>query len=121
MEVTWKAKDGKYFWSTWFQGQSLRLLSLAFILLSAADLLATLNTMPHGVKEGNALAQTVLHLQGVTGFVVYKALLVTLALGVIWFVDRRNPRLARGVLWGAILLMTFIALLHLSIIGGLLS
>ena len=107
----------RYFWSGWFDGQSFRLLAFVFALFSFVDLLATIRTMATGtVKEGNALADAVLKHYGNPGFIVYKLLLVLVILGTTWVVNRTNPRLAHGVLWGGILLMAVITLRHLAII-----
>lgn len=114
-------QETRYFWSGWFEGQSFGKLAAVFALLSFVDLLATLRTMATGlVHEGNALANSVLMAYGPMGFVAFKALLVLLVIGVTWVVDRSNPRLARGVLWGGILLMTVITLIHLANLASLL-
>lgn len=104
-----------YFWSGWFDGQSFAQLAGMFAVFSFVDLLATLRSIATGmVKEGNSLANSALQQYGIPGFITYKVLLVTLVIGAMWVVDRVNPRLARGVLWAGIIIMAFIAVLHLA-------
>ncbi len=109
----------RYFWSDWFTGQSVGLLYTTFVLLSTADLLATYKLLLNGVKEGNALANYVLRVYGIPGMFVYKILLVVIFGLSILFISRREPRLAQLILWGGILLMGVIALIHLTIMLGL--
>ena len=113
--------DVRYFWSGWIDRYSYAQLAIVFVLLSVADFLATTRMMPHGIKEGNALANAALDLDGPAGLAVYKSILVIAVLGILWLVHRSNPRLARGVLWGGITVMGVIALLHLAIISGMAS
>lgn len=120
MSMELASREGRYFWSDWFDGHSLALLSTTFALLSLADLVATLRMMLLGVvKEGNALADAVWIGHGPIGFIVYKTVLVTLIITLIWLVDQRNPRLARSVIGGAVVLMGAIALRHLAIMAAL--
>jgi len=108
----------RYFWSGWFEGHSLALLFMTFILLSLADLAATLRLMLAGIiREGNALANSIWQSNGPFGFIAYKAALVLVVLSAIWFVHTRNPKLARTVLYGGILVMGVVALRHIAIIG----
>ncbi|HEY3376313.1 MAG TPA: DUF5658 family protein [Armatimonadota bacterium] len=109
----------RFFWSEWFRGQSFATLSVVFALLSFVDLLATLRMMPFGVKEGNALANSTLMRYGPVGMIAWKILLVALVILTMRMVDRTNPALARGVLWGGILLMAVIVLIHLALISGM--
>lgn len=111
----------RYFWSDWFSGQSLALLATVFIMLSVADLVATQRLLPVGVKEGNALAALVLSHFGHVGFIVYKLALVAVVVLACVAIDRRDPGLARTILWGGILLMGVIALIHLAIMAGFTS
>lgn len=113
------SKEGRYFWSGWFAGYGFSTLAMVFVLLSAVDLLATVRLLPLGVQEGNALAVTALRQYGLAGFALYKTVLVGVILLTLSLVERRNARLAHAVLWGANLLMTYIALLHVSILSAM--
>ncbi len=114
MTLTWRAKDERYFWSDWFTGHGYRTLSWLFVLLSAVDLYATVRLLTVGGREGNALANGVLQQYGLPGFALYKIALVGVILLALYLVNQRNPRLAILVLWGANLLMTYIALWHIA-------
>ena len=120
MEQDISSREVRYFWTGWFDGHSLTLLATTFILLSLADLVATLRLMTMGViHEGNALANAVWGLHGPVGFVAYKTVLVALIIALIGLLHQRNARLARTIIWGGILLMSVIALRHLAIIAAL--
>lgn len=114
MELT--RKDGQYFWVGWMAEQRFHTLLSAFLLLSLADLFATLRMLPFGIREGNALAEMVLLRYGAIGFVVYKCLLVLLIVALARIIDRRERRLAVNLLWGGILVMGYVSLMHLSVI-----
>jgi hypothetical protein len=104
------------FWEAWASTVPAGHLYLAFVLLSAADLVATVRLVQAGfAREGNAWALGVLHLSGWTGLVVYKILLVGVILGALALVDRTRPRLSRVVLLAANGLMGAVALRHLAI------
>lgn len=112
-----QVKTARYFWSGWFSGQSFRTLAGVFVLLSGVDLYATLRLLSLGTQEANPMALYALRTYGVGGFAVYKVLLVVLvllALGAVW---PRNSRLSAGVLWGANLLMTYVTLVHISLLS----
>ena len=105
----------------WFEGYSFQTIAWAFILLSIADLLATLQTVPTGIlKEGNNVANVILNDYGIGGMILQKVLLVTLAIAILRLVVEHRPRLAFRVLWFSTLLMSFVALYHLTIFLGLL-
>ncbi len=104
----------------WFNGQTFSTLATAFVLLSLADLMATLQTVPTALlREGNGTANLMLQTYGIVGMVFYKSCLVFIVLGILWRVTQQKPRLAASVLWGALLLMGFVALYHLTIFAGL--
>ena len=109
----------RYFWSDWFRGQSLGELCLLFVLLSLADLLATLKLMKNGVSEGNPTARAMLEHFGIPGFIGYKIALVALLLVVVRIIWRDKPATGRVLLWTANLLMTVIALMHITIMLGM--
>ncbi len=92
------------------------LLFTTYGLLSLADLIASLRLMLKGIiREGNALADYMWLQHGPLGFIVYKAALVTFIVVLISLVHQRNPKLARAVLYGGILVMSAVALRHLAI------
>jgi len=111
--------EQRFFWTGWFQGQSLFELCLLFALLSLADLLATLKLLKNGVSEGNAAARFVLERFHAPGFIVYKVALVGLLLVVVRIIWRDKPATGRVLLWSANLLMTVIALMHITIMLGM--
>jgi hypothetical protein len=111
----------EYFWTKWTISPTFTELVATFSLLSFTDLLATLRMLQMGVKEGNAVANWFLMHFGPPGLIVYKLLLVGLILGIAAYIHRQQPVLARRVLWGAILTMGVIALLHVAIIAGIAS
>jgi hypothetical protein len=120
--LEWKAKDQRYFWTGWFTGQSYALLASLYVLLSAADLLATVRWMKFGaVKEGNPSANIIFKQYGLPGFIAYKAVLVAFVLLLIYIVEKRNRPLAHYVLWGANILMGFLAILHISMASAILT
>jgi hypothetical protein len=90
-----------------------------FVLLSFVDLLATLRMMSVGIREGNGLADIVYQAYGPVGMIVFKVILVAVVLLVTRVISKSNARLSHGVLWGGILVMTILTLLHLAIIGGM--
>jgi hypothetical protein len=108
--------NGQYFWSSWMRGLSFGQLAWTFILLSLADLMATVQLLDYGIAEGNPLANATYLLSGPDGLIVYKAFLVTLILGLTWVIHRKRPALAINLLWASLLLMAVIALRHLAII-----
>ncbi len=117
------AEERRYFWTAWLEAASPRTLAAAYVLLSVADLLCTMNAVgpdatPLGVREGNPLARVVLSLLGPQGMVVYKAALVLLILGLVYLIQRRQPHTAHLVLWGAVLVMAVVALRHLAIFAA---
>ena len=71
-----------------------------------------------GTKEGNSLADFILKQYGHGGFVVYKLVMVAFILGLLWIIFQRDARRGRFVLWFAIIVMSFLAVLHLSIMFG---
>ena len=108
----------RYFWTGWFIDLPFRDLAGVFVLLSLADLAASLQLLRSGdIREGNELALTVLMLFGIRGLAVYKAFLVVVILVLCWLIDRKNHPLAQLVMWGAIILMGYIALRHLGAIA----
>ncbi|HEX2948150.1 MAG TPA: DUF5658 family protein [Armatimonadota bacterium] len=111
--------EHRYFWSGWFNGQSFAELAAVFAMLSFVDLLATLRMMSVGVREGNGLANSFYQAYGPAGMVVFKVALVAVVLLATGVVDKTNPRLARGVLWGGNLLMAVLTFIHLAIISGM--
>ncbi len=109
-----------YFWAGWFEGHSLALLCATYILLSTADLVATLRLMLAGViSEGNALADYIWTHSGPAGFIIYKIVLVSFILVVVKLLQQHNDKFARMVLYSGILVMSAVALRHLAIIGSL--
>lgn len=119
MVPTTDARTARYCWESWFTSQSFRDLAALFVLLSLADLIATLHLLPAGIQEGNLLAAGWLYAYGTLGFVFYKFAMVSVVLGAMWLVQRSRPELALRVLWGAVVLMGVIALIHLAIMAGL--
>ena len=122
MRLELTARDGRYFWSDWFRGHAYGILALTFVLLSVADLVASIRVLPLGsapldVREGNRLAHAIWVTHGAAGFITYKLALVLVVLVAVWLIDRRSPATSRGVLWGANVLMALVALRHLAIIA----
>ncbi|MHB9130269.1 MAG: DUF5658 family protein [Armatimonadota bacterium] len=107
----------RYFWSGWITTPSIGQLEMVFLLLSLADLSATIKMMMEGlIREGNQLAATVLHFHGIYGLIAYKMTLVLIVITTTWIVSRQKPELATKVLWGAILLMGVIGLKQISVL-----
>ena len=106
--------------SHWFAGQSFWMLVMVYTLLSYADLSATLQTVPTGfMREANGMANSMLQHFGAAGMIFQKAALVALVVITLHYVAARQPRLAVNVLWGAVLIMAFVALYHVTLIAGL--
>jgi len=108
-------KEQRYFWSGWFTGQSFLMLAVLYLILSFADLYATIRQLAFGINEGNMLANWVLAHFGIPGFAVYKMLLVFFVLGVIKLIERRRMRVAHILLWAANITMAYVAILHIAI------
>jgi hypothetical protein len=119
-EHAWRLPEHP-FWDGWFRGQSFGYLAVAFVLLSLADLLATVALLPQGIREGNLLADTWLKGYGLAGFYVYKAALVIVVLLATGLLTRYRPRLAHGILWAGLLLTGLVVLRHLAIVAGFMS
>ncbi|MHB9025995.1 MAG: DUF5658 family protein [Armatimonadota bacterium] len=118
MDESGYRKSQQYFWTGWLVDLPFRDLAGVFVLLSLADLAASLQLLRSGdIREGNELALTVLMLFGIRGLAVYKVFLVAVILVLCWLIDRKNHPLAQIVMWGAILLMGYIALRHLGAIA----
>jgi hypothetical protein len=106
----------KYFWSDDLAGPSFRDLVLAFVLISAGDLIATWRLLEMGaIREGNALANWVLHEHGGPGFIIFKLLLVALILGIAYYIHPRRPGSARAILWAGVLITGIVLLRHIAI------
>ena len=120
MPLAVKAPDNRYFWTGWFTGQTFALLATLYILLSLADLIATARLIPFGVREGNALATLILRRYDMAGFILYKIALVIFVLGICRLIHLRDARLARIVLWLAVIAMGYVAILHITILSAIL-
>ena len=106
----------KYFWSDDLAGPAFRELVLAFLLVSVGDLVATWKLLEMGViREGNALANWVLHEFGGLGFIVFKFLLVAAVLAIAGYVHARRPGTGRAILWTGLLVTSIVLLRHLAI------
>lgn len=105
----------RYFWSGWFTGYSFRQLALLYVVLSLADLYATLRLIPFEIREGNALARHVLEQYDFPGFLAYKVALVAFVLLVVKIIDARDARRSEMVLWAANIAMAYVAILHITI------
>jgi len=116
-------KEQRYFWSGWFTGQSFFILAMLYLILSFADLYATIRLLgfdniagnPLGTREGNPLANWVLVHYGIVGFAMFKILLVFVVLGVIKLIERQRLRVAHILLWAANIIMAYVAILHITI------
>jgi len=116
MKTDLSPREKQYFWSGWLESHSLMLLITTFSLLSLADLLATIRLLyAEIITEGNALAEYMWLLYRPWGFIIYKVALVAFIIMSILLVYQRNARLARIVLYGAILLMGAVTLRHIAI------
>lgn len=106
----------KYFWSDELAEPATRDLMTAFVLVSIADLFATMRLLAMGViREGNVLADRVLRDFGDRGFILFKLLLITLILGLAAFIHSRRPSAGRAVLWAGILLTGVVLIRHIAI------
>ncbi|HEY3415295.1 MAG TPA: DUF5658 family protein [Armatimonadota bacterium] len=118
MDKTDNRDPRRYFWTGWFIDQPYRVLAGVFVLLSLADLSATLHLLRSGaIQEGNALALTILRLYGPAGMAAYKVALVLVILTLGWLIDRKDHRLSQIVMWSASVLMGYIALRQLAAIA----
>jgi hypothetical protein len=108
----------RYFWSSWFSGQSYGKLAVVFMLLSLADLAATMRLLPMGVREGNLLADRWLTQYGMLGFIFYKAALVAVVLMATWILARYRPNLSKTVLWTGLMVTGLVVIRHLGIVAG---
>lgn len=102
----------------WMSQHSFGMLAAAFVVVSIADLVATLRAMEFSdgrVQEANGAAAAWMQQFGPVGMVAFKLLLMTGAVLLLWAVDSQNPKLARGVLWLAVVGMGFLTLWHLKI------
>ncbi len=118
METDVRATAPRYFWDTWADTVPVGNLYVVFLLLSLADLVATVRQVQATViTEGNPLALWALHVGGAVGITAYKVCLVGVILGALAVVDRTRPRLARVVLLAACILMGIIALRQLGIMS----
>jgi REP element-mobilizing transposase RayT len=106
----------KYFWSDELAEPAVRDLMTAFILVSVADLFATMRLLAMGViSEGNALANWVLREFGNNGFILFKLLLIALILALAAVIHARRPAVGRAVLWTGILLTGVVLIRHIAI------
>lgn len=106
----------KYFWTESLAEPKYRDLVAAFLLVSFADLFATLRLLAMGaIREGNAVANWVLAQFGGIGFIIFKVLLVALVLIIAGYINTRRPGVARSVLWAGILITGVVLLRHIAI------
>ena len=93
-------------------------LHFSSFFFSIIDLYATMLLLQHNIiREGNAIADMVLHRYGFPGFIVMKIALILIVLFCSWMVARSNYRLGLGLLWAGILIMAVVILRHIAIMG----
>ncbi|MHB0938609.1 MAG: DUF5658 family protein [Armatimonadota bacterium] len=117
MTLEQETVQARYFWSGWFTGQSFALLAVLYLILSFADLYATIRLIPFGIKEGNPLADWALQNYGNIGFAVYKLVIVLFLLGIVRVIERRKVHTAHLLLWTANIVMAFVAIRHIAILA----
>lgn len=107
----------RYFWTGWFTGQSFALLAVLYLVLSFADLYATIRLIPFGIREGNPLADWALTQHGTLGFAMYKLVIVLFLLGIVRIIERQKVHTAHLLLWAANIIMAFVAIRHIAILA----
>lgn len=80
-----------------------------FIAANLLDLFLTMAFIKYGAGEANPLARQVLLSLGQTGFIVYKIALMLVVIGLTEAIARRKPRVARIVIWFAVVILSVVA------------
>ena len=90
---------------------------LAFILLNLFDLFLTGYIFRYpGGKEANGAAEAIISRYGYQGFVVYKFVLVTIVVLACEAVAKKNPGLAKGIIYFGCFIYTAVVLYEIALI-----
>ena len=89
---------------------------LAFVLLNLFDLFLTGYIFRFQGMEANGAAQAVIERWGYVGFVVYKFALVTIVVLACEAVAKKNPNLAKGIIYFGCLVYTCVVLYEIALI-----
>jgi hypothetical protein len=110
------AEQQRYFWTQDLAGPSQEELVAAFLIISLADLIATLRMMAAGfIREGNTLAAAIIHDYGILGMIVYKLVLMAIVVTIAAVLLPRRRSAARGILWTGIIITGIVLLRQLAI------